>query len=78
MVFYRDLVGAAFDLTPEPMLVVLADELDAFAMPGSSVPGFRRRSLPRVRRRRGWTTPSPPSRRLACPSSSSSWTSCSP
>ncbi|MEZ5294309.1 MAG: acyl-ACP desaturase [Vicinamibacterales bacterium] len=45
MVFYRDLVAAALDLAQDQTLEALADEVDAFTMPGASVPGFRRRSV---------------------------------
>jgi acyl-[acyl-carrier-protein] desaturase len=45
MVFYRDLVCAALDLAPEQVLVAIAEEVAGFAMPGTGVPGFLRRSL---------------------------------
>jgi acyl-[acyl-carrier-protein] desaturase len=45
MLFYRDLVGAALALAPEQTLVAIADEVAGFAMPGTGVPGFLRRSL---------------------------------
>ena len=38
--FYRDLASVAFELDPSAMLVALDSELDAFAMPGTGIPGF--------------------------------------
>ena len=45
MVFYRDLVGAAFALAPEQALAAIAAEVTDFAMPGTTVPGFLHRSV---------------------------------
>jgi acyl-[acyl-carrier-protein] desaturase len=44
MVFYRDLVAAALEADPAPMLTAIATELETFAMPGASAPQFRRRA----------------------------------
>ena len=45
MVFYRDLIAAALELAPDQTLAAIAAEVVAFKMPGTGVPGFRRRSL---------------------------------
>jgi acyl-[acyl-carrier-protein] desaturase len=45
MLFYRDLVGAALDIAPRQALQAMADEVAHFAMPGTGVPGFMRRSV---------------------------------
>jgi acyl-[acyl-carrier-protein] desaturase len=45
MVLYRDVMAAALDRWPDAAVAAIADELDAFTMPGASVPGFQRRSM---------------------------------
>jgi len=45
MVFYRDLIAAALDLAPDQTLGAIAAEVQAFQMPGTGVPGFRRKSV---------------------------------
>jgi acyl-[acyl-carrier-protein] desaturase len=45
MIFYRDLVAAALDLAPDQTLQAIAAEVVGFRMPGTGVPGFRRKSL---------------------------------
>jgi acyl-[acyl-carrier-protein] desaturase len=45
MVFYRDLVAASLELVPEQTLIAVAEEVIAFEMPGTAVPGFVRRSM---------------------------------
>jgi len=42
MVFYRNLVAAAFDIAPDAMMRAVADEVIGFAMPGATMPGFAR------------------------------------
>jgi acyl-[acyl-carrier-protein] desaturase len=42
MVFYRDLIDAAFDVDPSRTLHAVADELVGFEMPGAVMPGFTR------------------------------------
>jgi len=45
MLFYRGLIDAALAIAPEQTMVAIADEVAAFSMPGSGVPGFLRRSV---------------------------------
>ena len=45
MVFYRDLIAAALALAPEQTLIAIAAEVVGFQMPGTGVPGFRRKSV---------------------------------
>jgi acyl-[acyl-carrier-protein] desaturase len=45
MVFYRDLITAALELAPNQTLAAIAAELVDFQMPGTGVPGFRRKSV---------------------------------
>lgn len=42
MVFYRDLVDAAFDVAPSATLHAIADEIVGFEMPGAVMSGFNR------------------------------------
>ncbi|MGH3912204.1 MAG: acyl-ACP desaturase [Pseudonocardiaceae bacterium] len=44
MVFYRNLVKAALDISPGPTLRAIADEVVNFAMPGTVIPGFTRKA----------------------------------
>jgi len=44
MVFYRDLVMTALEIAPDQVLEAIAAEAASFDMPGTAVPGFRRRS----------------------------------
>jgi acyl-[acyl-carrier-protein] desaturase len=45
MVFYRNLVAAAFDLAPDAMMQAIRDEVVGFQMPGAGMPGFARNSV---------------------------------
>lgn len=45
MVFYRDLVRAAFDIDPGAAIAAVAKEVLNFAMPGTVIPGFTRKAL---------------------------------
>jgi len=45
MVFYRNLLGAAFDLAPDQTMRALVDVVRNFQMPGSSVENFGRKSV---------------------------------
>jgi acyl-[acyl-carrier protein] desaturase len=45
MVFYRDLIAAALELAPDQTLAAIAAEVLGFQMPGTSVPGFLRKSI---------------------------------
>jgi acyl-[acyl-carrier-protein] desaturase len=44
MVFYRNLVKAALDVSPGPTLRAITDEVVGFAMPGIVIPGFARKA----------------------------------
>jgi acyl-[acyl-carrier-protein] desaturase len=44
MVFYRNLVKAALDVSPGPTLRAITDEVIGFAMPGIVIPGFARKA----------------------------------
>ncbi|MGH3695795.1 MAG: acyl-ACP desaturase [Pseudonocardiaceae bacterium] len=44
MVFYRNLVKAALDVSPGPALRAITDEVVSFAMPGIVIPGFARKA----------------------------------
>jgi acyl-[acyl-carrier-protein] desaturase len=45
MVFYRNLVAAAFDLEPDATMAAVRDEVVGFQMPGSNMPDFTRNSV---------------------------------
>ena len=45
MLFYRNVMEAAFDLSPDAAMQAVARVAENFAMPGSEVEGFTRRSL---------------------------------
>jgi acyl-[acyl-carrier-protein] desaturase len=45
MVFYRDLVRAALEIAPDAMVSAVAAEVIGFAMPGTVIPGFTRKSV---------------------------------
>ncbi|MEV4255645.1 acyl-ACP desaturase [Spirillospora sp. NPDC049652] len=45
MVFYRNLLGAAFDLAPDETMRAVTDVVKAFQMPGHSIDGFLRKSV---------------------------------
>jgi acyl-[acyl-carrier-protein] desaturase len=45
MVFYRNLVDAAFDIDPDETMRAVADEVINFEMPGATMAGFRRNSM---------------------------------
>jgi acyl-[acyl-carrier-protein] desaturase len=45
MVFYRNLLGAAFDLAPDQAMRSVADVVAAFQMPGAGIEGFGRKAL---------------------------------
>ncbi len=45
MVFYRNLVAAAFDLAPDETMRAVRDEVLGFAMPGAGMPDFTRNSV---------------------------------
>ncbi|MEV5569007.1 acyl-ACP desaturase [Spirillospora sp. NPDC052269] len=45
MVFYRNLLGAAFDLAPDETMRAVTDVVKGFHMPGHSIDGFMRKSV---------------------------------
>ncbi|MFC5184695.1 acyl-ACP desaturase [Actinomadura harenae] len=45
MVFYRNLLGAAFDLAPDETMRAVTDVVKGFQMPGHSIDGFLRKSV---------------------------------
>jgi acyl-[acyl-carrier protein] desaturase len=45
MVFYRNLVEAAFDIDPDATMRAVADEVINFEMPGATMAGFRKNSM---------------------------------
>jgi acyl-[acyl-carrier-protein] desaturase len=45
MVFYRNLVDAAFDIDPDASMRTVADEVIGFEMPGATMAGFRKNSM---------------------------------
>jgi acyl-[acyl-carrier-protein] desaturase len=45
MVFYRNLVNAAFDIAPNATMQAIAREVINFQMPGSTMPGFAENAL---------------------------------
>jgi acyl-[acyl-carrier-protein] desaturase len=45
MVFYRNLVAAAFDRAPDATMAAIRDEVVNFQMPGAGMPGFARSSV---------------------------------
>jgi acyl-[acyl-carrier-protein] desaturase len=45
MVFYRNLVEAAFGIDPDATMRAVADEVINFQMPGATMAGFRRNSM---------------------------------
>ncbi|MEU0513919.1 MULTISPECIES: acyl-ACP desaturase [Amycolatopsis] len=44
MVFYRNLVKAALEITPDAMMRAITDEVLDFAMPGAVIPSFARKA----------------------------------
>ena len=45
MVFYRNLVAAAFDVAPDDTMEAVRDEVVGFTMPGAGIPDFVRNSV---------------------------------
>jgi acyl-[acyl-carrier-protein] desaturase len=45
MVFYRNLMAAAFEREPDATMEAIRDEVGAFEMPGASMPNFARNSM---------------------------------
>jgi acyl-[acyl-carrier-protein] desaturase len=43
--FYRDLALAAFDIDPSTMMIAVAKQVSAFAMPGTGIPSFTRHAV---------------------------------
>jgi acyl-[acyl-carrier protein] desaturase len=45
MVFYRNLVAAAFEIAPDATMAAVRDEVLGFQMPGAGMPDFVRNSV---------------------------------
>ena len=45
MVFYRNLLAAAFEIAPDPTMAAVRDEVLGFQMPGAGMPDFTRNSV---------------------------------
>ncbi len=45
MIFYRNLIQAALELSPDQTMRAIADEVKDFQMPGSIIPGFGRKAV---------------------------------
>ncbi|MFQ6170349.1 acyl-ACP desaturase [Oryzobacter sp. R7] len=45
MIFYRNLIEAALELSPDQTMRAITDEVKSFQMPGSIIPGFARKSV---------------------------------
>ena len=45
MIFYRNLLGAALELSPSQTMVAINDVVQTFQMPGSDIAGFQRKAV---------------------------------
>jgi acyl-[acyl-carrier-protein] desaturase len=45
MIFYRNIIEAALELTPSQTMRAITDEVKSFQMPGSVIPGFGRKAV---------------------------------
>ncbi|BBZ21946.1 MULTISPECIES: acyl-ACP desaturase [Mycolicibacter] len=45
MIFYRNLLQAAFDIAPDDTMCAIRDEVLGFAMPGMNMPGFQENAV---------------------------------
>jgi acyl-[acyl-carrier-protein] desaturase len=45
MVFYRNLIAAAFEIAPDETMAAVRDEVIGFKMPGANMPDFMRNSV---------------------------------
>ena len=45
MIFYRNMLGAAFDLAPDDVMGAVRDVVLDFKMPGHDIPGFQRKAV---------------------------------
>jgi acyl-[acyl-carrier-protein] desaturase len=45
MIFYRNLIAAAFERAPDETMAAVRDEVVGFQMPGANMPGFMRNSV---------------------------------
>ena len=45
MIFYRNLVAAAFEIAPDETMAAVRDEVVGFQMPGATMPDFLRNSV---------------------------------
>ncbi len=45
MIFYRNLMAAAIELSPDQAMQAILDVVTGFKMPGSDIPGFQRKAV---------------------------------
>ena len=45
MIFYRNLMAAAIELSPDQAMQAILDVVQGFKMPGSDIPGFQRKAV---------------------------------
>ena len=45
MIFYRNLLNAALELSPSQAMMAIRDVVKGFAMPGTDIPGFQRKAV---------------------------------
>lgn len=45
MIFYRNMLGAAFDIAPDQTMRAVTDVVTNFQMPGADIPGFQRKAM---------------------------------
>ena len=45
MIFYRNLLGAALELSPNQAMAAIRDVVTGFQMPGTDIPGFQRKAV---------------------------------
>jgi len=45
MIFYRNLMNAALEISPDQAVVAILDVVRSFEMPGTSIPGFQRKAV---------------------------------
>lgn len=45
MIFYRNLLGASLELSPDQAMCAIRDVVTGFAMPGTDIPGFQRKAV---------------------------------
>jgi acyl-[acyl-carrier-protein] desaturase len=45
MIFYRNLMDAALQISPDQAMVAILDVVKSFQMPGTGIPGFQRKAV---------------------------------